>query len=82
MLYSAMLHLTVNSSISWMISMIYRYLVLRYVKVGTKVVVLMCIAGYAVPFSMLVRLTGVILFLYLRTKLLLCTLTAFYKSST
>ncbi|KAE9416384.1 hypothetical protein Angca_007535 [Angiostrongylus cantonensis] len=53
MLYSTMLHLTLNSSISWMISMIYRGLVLQHFKIGTKVAVLFCIAGYVVPLSML-----------------------------
>uniref|UniRef100_A0A0K0DPN7 G_PROTEIN_RECEP_F1_2 domain-containing protein n=1 Tax=Angiostrongylus cantonensis TaxID=6313 RepID=A0A0K0DPN7_ANGCA len=51
-------HLTLNSSISWMISMIYRGLVLQHFKIGTKVAVLFCIAGYVVPLSMLVRLTS------------------------
>ncbi|KAJ1347498.1 hypothetical protein KIN20_002565 [Parelaphostrongylus tenuis] len=54
LLYSAMLHLTLNSYISWMISMIYRYLVLRFFNGRSVTVALMCIAGYMMPFSIMV----------------------------
>ncbi|KJH46518.1 hypothetical protein DICVIV_07422 [Dictyocaulus viviparus] len=57
LLYSTMLHLSLNSFISWMISMIYRCLILQVASISTKIVVAMCVAGYVVPFSIVTLAT-------------------------
>ncbi|EYB83824.1 hypothetical protein Y032_0328g2629 [Ancylostoma ceylanicum] len=53
MLYLTMLHLALNSFMSLMVSMIYRCIVLRVSTISTSSAVLMCLAGYVLPFSML-----------------------------
>ncbi|RCN48247.1 7TM chemoreceptor [Ancylostoma caninum] len=53
MLYITMLHLALNSFMSLMVSMIYRCIVLRVSTISAYGAVLMCLAGYALPFSML-----------------------------
>ncbi|KAL6741015.1 hypothetical protein Aduo_014313 [Ancylostoma duodenale] len=53
MLYITMLHLALNSFMSLMISMIYRCIVLWVSTISAYGAVLMCLAGYVLPFSML-----------------------------
>ncbi|RCN52069.1 7TM chemoreceptor [Ancylostoma caninum] len=53
MLYVTMLHLTLNSFVSLMISMIYRCICLRHSNIKTTTAVLMCIVGYVTPFSLI-----------------------------
>ncbi|KAL6741327.1 hypothetical protein Aduo_014594 [Ancylostoma duodenale] len=52
MLYVIMLHLALNSFVSLMVSMIYRCISLRYSNIKTTTALLMCLAGYAIPFSL------------------------------
>ncbi|EPB78411.1 hypothetical protein ANCCEY_02477 [Ancylostoma ceylanicum] len=53
MLYITMIHLALNSFVSLMVSMIYRCIVLRVSTISAYGAVLMCLAGYVLPFSML-----------------------------
>ncbi|XGW03147.1 hypothetical protein V3C99_014831 [Haemonchus contortus] len=54
MLYTAMLHFSLNSLLSWMISMAYRCIVLVVTEIRTRTVVLMCLTAYTIPLSMMV----------------------------
>ncbi|EYC45451.1 hypothetical protein Y032_0427g1269 [Ancylostoma ceylanicum] len=58
MLYVTMLHLALNSFVSLMVSMIYRWLSLRYFNIKTTTAVLMCIGGYTIPFSLILPYIG------------------------
>ncbi|KAL6741326.1 hypothetical protein Aduo_014593 [Ancylostoma duodenale] len=53
MLYTTMLHLALNSFMSLMISMIYRCVSLRISNIKSSTAVLMCLAGYVIPFSLI-----------------------------
>ncbi|WKY11280.1 hypothetical protein Q1695_003111 [Nippostrongylus brasiliensis] len=52
MLYTTMLHLSINAFMSWLVSMIYRYMSVKLIEVGPGSVFLMCAAAYVIPISM------------------------------
>ncbi|KAK6039572.1 hypothetical protein COOONC_22923 [Cooperia oncophora] len=49
-----MLHLALEAFLLWMTSMLYRCIVLIVSEVKTKTVLLMCLAVYVIPASMMV----------------------------
>ncbi|VDO96524.1 unnamed protein product [Heligmosomoides polygyrus] len=53
-MFVVMLHFAVNSFISIMLSMVFRWLCLKTLRFPTEAAVLMCVVGYLIPFSMVV----------------------------
>ncbi|EYC45453.1 hypothetical protein Y032_0427g1270 [Ancylostoma ceylanicum] len=53
-----LVHLALNSSASLMVSMIYRYISLRQSNIKTITAVLMCLAAYVIPFSLILPHMG------------------------
>ncbi|KAK6056095.1 hypothetical protein COOONC_06401 [Cooperia oncophora] len=51
-------HFTLNAFLSWMISMVYRCVVLHVSVIKTRTVILMCLTAYMIPVSMMVRLSS------------------------
>ncbi|KAK6031602.1 7TM chemoreceptor [Ostertagia ostertagi] len=54
MLYAAMVHLSLNAFLSWMISMVYRCIILLASEIKTRTVILMCLTAYIIPASIMV----------------------------
>ncbi|RCN52068.1 hypothetical protein ANCCAN_01856 [Ancylostoma caninum] len=52
-IYLGPIHLALNSFVSLMVSMIYRCISIRISNIKASTAVLMCLAGYVIPFSMI-----------------------------